>query len=374
MPTPGCRMSRLRILHVGKFYPPHRGGIETHVRDLAVREAQADLVTVIASNQAHRSESAEIDGVSVTRLATLTTVASMPICPALPAAIRRCPADIVNIHTPNPAAAFAFLASGHTSKLVVTHHADIAGRKALRRLSDPFVVRLMQRASRIIVTSAGYLRSSEELAPFREKCHIIPLGIDISQHRPVNPKTIHELRQRFGNPLVLAVGRLVPYKGFDVLIRSMKQVNGKLLLIGSGPQAASLTELIEAEGMSDKIAMLGSVEELDPYLQAASVFVLPSITRAEAFGLVQLEAMASGLPIINTQLGSGVPEVSIHGETGLTVPPHDVDALQKSIQMLLNRKDLRIQFGQAARRRVCTEFTADLMAERTMALYKEILG
>lgn len=362
------------ILHIGKFYPPHKGGIETHLRDLAIRQARSDRVRVIVASSTARREVFEMEGVRVTRLAKLATVASMPVCPELPAAIRSSPADLVHIHLPNPGAALAFLLSRHKGKLVVTHHADTLGRENLRRISDPFVTRLMQRAHRIIVTSARYLASSAELEPFQERCRVIPLGIDPHPRPRIDDRQkIGELRQRFGQRLLLAVGRLVPYKGFDVLIRAMKYVDAKLLLIGTGPLALELAVLAATEGVEHRVAILKHVDDLGPYFAAASVFVLPSVTRAEAFGLVQLEAMAAGLPVINTDIDSGASEVSVNGETGFTVPRGDVSALAQAIQVLLDREDLRRKFGVAAQRRFQAEFTADLMAERTRALYDEVL-
>lgn len=368
------RTNRLRILHIGKFYPPHSGGIETHLHDLAVRQARTASVSVVVSNKSVRTELSELDGVRVTRVGKVATIASMPLCPSLPRVIRRSPADLVHIHVPNPGAAFAFLQSGHTGQIVMTHHADTLGRRNLRRLSDPFVVRLMKRAKRIIVTSSSYLNSSEELRPFRDKCRIIPLGIDLEHIAAPDPRKVSELRARFGKNTILAVGRLVPYKGFDVLVRAMKHVDGKLLLVGAGPLAASLAKLAEAENVQHKIEMLGWIEDLAPYFENASMFVLSSVTRAEAFGLVQLEAMAAGLPIVNTSIDSAVPEVSPGGKTGITVPPGDATRLGEAIQLLLDRPDLRQKFGNAAKARVHAEFTADLMESRTMSLYEEILA
>lgn len=366
-------MPKPRILHIGKFYAPSCGGIETHVRELAVRQAHMATVSVLASNRSLRTEVAEIEGVRVIRLANLGTIASMPVCPTLPSALRHSPAEVVHIHLPNPASAFAFVTSGHPGKLVITHHADTMGRKTLRHLSDPFVHRLMRMASRIIVTSGRYLRSSEELRPYRDKCSIIPLGISIAEPPPDDGRQILQLRRKREERLVLAIGRLVPYKGFDVLIRAMKRVHARLALIGAGPQADWLMELARREGVREKIAMLGWIDDLGSFLRQASIFVMPSVTRAEAFGLVQLEAMAAGLPIINTDLDSGVPEVSVHGITGFTVPPGDVGALSSAISLLLDRKDLREQFGAAAMDRAA-DFSADAMADRTMALYEEVLA
>lgn len=366
-------MSKIRILHIGKSYAPSCGGIETHVRDLAVRQAQLATVSVLASSFIRRTETSEIDGVSVTRLATFGTIASMPICPSLPSELRRKPAEIVHIHLPNPASAFAFVTSGHRGKLVITHHADTMGRKTLRVFSDPFVHRIMKMASRIIVTSDRYLWSSQELRPYRDKCSVIPLGISIDDPYPYDAGNILQLRRRREERLVLAIGRLVPYKGFDILIRAMKRVNARLALIGSGPQAESLLDLARREGVRDKIVMLGWIDDLSSFLHQASIFVMPSVTRAEAFGLVQLEAMAAGLPIINTDLDSGVPEVSLNGITGFTVPPGNVDALSSAISLLLDRKDLREQFGAAAIDRAA-DFSADTMSDRTMALYEQVLA
>lgn len=361
------------IVHLGKFYPPHHGGIETHVRDLAVRHARVWQVSVIASNTRFQNQTEMVENVRVIRVARMGTIASMPICPGLPAALHNCPADLVHLHTPNPGAARAFLVSRHSGKLVVTHHADTIGRKTLRRLADPYVRRAMERASAIVVTSRGYLRSSEELAPFTDKCVVIPLGIEI-QELASGEHAIQLPHEVPAGPFVLAVGRLVPYKGFDVLIHAMKQVDAPLLLIGAGPQAAYLSALAEKEGVARKISTLGRVSDLRPYFRAASVFVLPSKTRAEAFGIVQLEAMAAGLPVINTNLDSGVPEVSVHEETGLTVEPGDAHALAGAIRLLLENSELRCRLGSAAAAKVMQDHTADVMAERTLALYREVLA
>ncbi|MBT9331245.1 glycosyltransferase [Paracidobacterium acidisoli] len=363
---------RPSILHLGKFYPPDSGGIETHVRDLAVRQARTNRVKVIVANAGARYEIEKIDGVQVERLAHFGTIASMPVCPGLPAAIRRSPADLVHIHTPNPGAALALLMSGQNGKIVITHHADTLGRRILRQFSDPFVHRVMRRASRIIVTSARYLESSPELAPFRDKCCIVPLGIDLQDIACRNNETISKFRQKFGERFILAVGRLVPYKGFNILVRAMKNVDARLVLVGAGPEYDPLAKLAASEGVTERVIMPGRVEDIRPYFAAASIFVLPSLTRAEAFGMVQLEAMAAGLPVVNTDIDSGVPEVCLDGKTGITVPPGDATALSRAMQLLLERNDLREQFGEAARVRVNTEYTADVMAARTWSVYAEV--
>jgi glycosyltransferase involved in cell wall biosynthesis len=364
---------RHSILHLGKYYPPHPGGMETHLRDLAIRQATSAQVNVIVANSSWRTDRSRDEGVNITRLARLASIASMPVCPGLRSALKHSPADLVHIHAPNPGAAYAFLASGHPAKLVVTHHADTIGRNFLRQFSDPVVNRMMERASRILVTSRRYLESSAELAPFRSKCCIVPLGIDPTIAASADPAATESLRLSFPDGFILGLGRLVSYKGFDVLIRAMKRVDKKLLLIGIGPLHKELVKLAESEGVRDKVVMLGRVDTR-PYFAAATVFVLPSVTRAEAFGIVQLEAMAAGIPIVNTSIDSGVPEICVNGTTAITVPPGDPIVLGEAIQMLLDRKDLRQRLGEAARAIVNTEFTADLMCARTMRIYEMVLG
>jgi rhamnosyl/mannosyltransferase len=145
-------------------------------------------------------------------------------------------------------------------------------------------------------------------------------------------------------------------------------------LIGAGPEHNALARLAVSEGVEKKVALLGRVENIAPYFAAASMFILPSVTRAEAFGMVQLEAMAAGLPVINTDIASGVPEVCINGKTGITVPPGDISALSEAMRLLMDRKDLRNQFGEAAQARIKAEYTADLMVARTSSVYSEVLG
>src|SRR6185503_13936130 len=116
-------------------------------------------------------------------------------------------------------------------------------------------------------------------------------------------------------------------KGFEYLVQAMEKVDGRLLIIGDGPLRESLMQQAKARGILDRVVFLGEISDISPYYHAADVFALASVARSEAFGIVQLEAMACGKPVVNTNLDSGVPFVSLHGETGLTVPPQDPDAL-----------------------------------------------
>jgi glycosyltransferase involved in cell wall biosynthesis len=362
------------VLHIGKYYWPHMGGIESHLRDLVRMQSGRLEVKVLVANDSAHFEERQIDGARVARVVTLGKVASMPITPTLPWNIARRKADVIHVHLPNPWAALAVLLSGHKGKIVVTHHGDTLGRERLRRLTDPIVSMFMRRASAIIVSSERYLKSSVELEGFLEKSHVVPLGLDASSFQVGDNAAVARIRAEYGDRIILSVGRLVPYKGMEHLIESMGNVDACLVHIGSGPLEPELREQAKRLGISEKIHLLGRVDDLSPYLHAAMMFVLPSITRAESFGIVQLEAMAAGLPIINTDIESGVPEVSLHGLTGLTVSPGDSESLASAINLLLHDEEMRWRFGEAGKLRVRREFSIERMAEQTLWIYAGILA
>ncbi len=361
------------IVQIGKYYPPHMGGMETHIRNLVSGLSESEDVRVIVAGDSIRKRIERLDGAVITRVPTLGALASMPVTPTLPWEWMRLRPALVHVQVPNPAAAFAIVAARYRGPLVIMHQSDTLGRRALKRIADPFVNAMMRRADRIIVASQRYLDSSEELAPFRAKCRVIPMGI----HIETDPEDVEaestKIVQRYGPRLVLAVGRLVGYKGFIFLLEAMRMVDATLLLVGTGPLDAVLKQSAQDFGVSHKVNFLGRVDHLQKYYRASSVFVLPSISRAEAFGLVQLEAMAAGVPVINTNLNSGVPEVSLDGITGITVPPEDANALAQAINMLLENASLRKRMGEAGRMRAHREFAPGLMIERTMKLYEDVL-
>jgi len=360
---------------VGKFYPPHMGGIETHLQTLSNELRRSLMVDVIVANEARDLCQEIVDGVAVTRLANLATVRSTPFCPHMVAALRSLRSDIVHLHLPNPAALIAYLMSGRRGPLVLTWHSDIVRQKMLSRALMPLHRWFVRNAYRCIATSPDYIESSPILSVSRERCRVIPYGIPLERFaKPHN--AVAELRRRYGPRIILAVGRLIYYKGFEYLMRAMAHVNGKLILIGDGPLRSRLERNAREMGVGERVFFTGEIDnsKLAPYYHAADVFVLPSVARTEAFGIVQLEAMACGTPIVNTRLATGVPFVSVDGLTGITVPPRDPVSLAQAITRLLDDAELRSRYGVAAIRRVRSEFTAERMAARTLALYGEIVS
>jgi glycosyltransferase involved in cell wall biosynthesis len=362
-----------RLLHIGKYYPPHAGGMETVLRDLVSHQSSILPVEVVVANDRPATETESLNGARITRVARFGTLASQPLCPSLPWKVAATPETMVHLHLPNPWGAQAYLMSKHRGKLIVSHHADTLGRPFLRKLVSAPVRRVMQRAAAIIVSSHSYMKSSDELADFRDKCQVVPLGIDLQTSSTSNVPESRKIQATYGPVLILAVGRLVPYKGFEFLLRAMTGIDATLLLIGTGPLQASLRNLINELGLQEKVHLLGRVNDVAPYYQAARMFVMPSISRAEAFGLVQVEAMAAGIPVVNTQIDSGVPEVSLDGITGITVPPRSPEAIARAITLLLDNPEICDTYGRAAILRVRERFSAQRMAATTLAVYESAL-
>jgi glycosyltransferase involved in cell wall biosynthesis len=366
--------AKLRILQVGKFYPPHMGGIETHLQALcgALRE-HADVRVIVSSEDRNTIEET-VDAVPVARLSTLLTAFSTSISPEMVSRIRRSGDDLVHIHLPNPAAVLAYLASGHRGPMLVTYHSDTVKQQVLGRMIEPLLNAALRRSAAIIATSPNYLATSPVLQAFRDRCHVIPYGIDTTQFEQCDADAVRRVRAQYGERLVISVGRLVYYKGFDVLIRAMASVRGKLVIVGNGPLRGELQSLAAQLGVTDKVVFAGEINNTDvmPYYHAADLFALASVARSEAFGIVQIEAMAAGLPVVNTSLDSGVPFVSLDGQTGLTVPPGNPTALAAAINRLLDDDALRHSLGQAGVRRAKQEFSLDTMLSRTLQLYQTV--
>ncbi len=365
---------RPRVLHIGKFYPPYKGGMETHIQDLCRAIAPYAEVSVLVSSTT-RGSIRELDGeIPVLRAGSWAKVASAPISPTMISAIRWTKADIVHLHCPNPIAVLAFLASGHRGRVVITYQSDVVRQRMLRYLYEPVFKRLAARAAAIVCLSPNYIQSSTTLAPFHEKCHVIPHGIDPQRFTGVDPAQVAGIREKYGDRIVLGVGRLVYYKGFEYLIRAVADIDATLLIIGTGPLHEPLGQVARECGAAERIHFLGEVADVVPFYHAARVFALPSIARSEAFGIVQLEAMACGTPVVNTNLDSGVPFVSLHGVSGMTVPPCDVQALRHAIGSILDSPELQERFSAGARHRVRQHFTVEGMAEKTLRLYESVLA
>jgi glycosyltransferase involved in cell wall biosynthesis len=379
-----------RIYHLAKYYPPIPGGIETHVQTLARAQAALGMeVHVICINGSTASRTSfhktatveEFDQeVQVTRISRHLMLARLDLSLELLPRLNQLPwqpGTIFHLHTPNPTMLIALLGRvGHTQPLVVTHHSDIIRQQILKYVLRPFEHLVYRKASRILTTSAEYIPGSRFLQLYKENIDFLPLGLDCAAYRypSSGAKEFAQSLQQYGSPLWLVVGRLVYYKALHVAIAALKQVPGKLLIIGHGPLEEQLRDQAREMGVSDRILWHGhaSPDELVGAYRAATALWFPSNARSEGFGLVQVEAMASGCPVINAAIPcSGVPWVSRHEQEGLTVPLDHPTALAEAAKRLLYEPGLRERLSASSQRRA-KEFDHLTMAKRSLEIYEQV--
>jgi rhamnosyl/mannosyltransferase len=330
-------------------------------------------------NAGRRTVSETVDGIRVTRVGTIATAGSVAIAPGFAAALRRERADAIVLHEPNPWALLSFAIARPRAPLAIWFHSEVVRPRLQYALFYHPVARAAYRqARRIVVSSPPLAEQATALESCRDRIAVIPFGIDASRWdvTPAIDERAAEIRARIGDrPLVLFVGRMVPYKGVDVLLRALAGTPAAAVLVGSGPSRSGWQALAQTLQLDGRVTFAGEVPhgELAALYHACDVFVLPSVSRAEAFGYVQLEAMACGKPVISTRVPSGVPWVNRDGETGITVPPGDAAALRAAIAMLAEDRARRTRMGAAGRARVASEFSMPKMRAAVAALYRELL-
>jgi glycosyltransferase involved in cell wall biosynthesis len=371
----------MQVLFVYKDYYPVLGGIEGHIRILAEGLASRGVeVQVLVTNTDRHTVTEQLNGVAVTKCARLGNISSAPLSLDLIRRVGDFRPDIAHLHFPYPVGELATLWRSRARRLVVTYHSDIVRQRYLGWAYQPFVRRLLARADAIAISNPTFLRNSSNVAAQAPKCVVIPYGQDLARFEPTpqSRARARELRAQYGERIALFVGKLRYYKGVENLIAAMCEVNPGLqtLIAGTGPMEAPWKALAQAQGVDRRVHFVGRVpdEQLPAYYQAAQMFVLPSSHPSETWGIVQSEAMASGLPCICTELGTGTSYVNQNGITGLVVPPRDPHALATAINRLDDDEPERLKMGQAALTRARAEFSHTLMIERTLKLYERLLA
>ncbi len=373
------RVHELRVVHAYKIYRPDiEGGIPAVISSLT-QGAKAELThSVLSARRFGTARRYTLDDIPVEAVASLGTLFSTPLAPGYIPAFMRCArsADIVIHHAPLPLndAAIWLGLPDHVA-LVVYWHADVVGYPLLKRLVSPLIRQVLERADRIVVSGLPMIEHSDFLRPHRAKCAILPYGMDLDYWRTLNAQDRAKADQlRRAHPRhVVALGRLVGYKGFDVLIRAMKSVDGRATIIGEGPLRTDLQRLANELGVSGRVDFAGRLtrDEIKRLFYAAHAFAFPSVTAAEAFGIAQIEAMAAGLPIVNTHLPTTVPLVARHDLESLTVAPNDPGALSLALNQLLDQPPLAERLGAAGRLRAISEFDQAAFQTRMAAVYQE---
>ncbi|HEY4101278.1 MAG TPA: glycosyltransferase [Gemmatimonadales bacterium] len=356
----------MRILHLAKYYWPRSGGMERVVQGLAEgaaergHEAEVVAVTSFGDPQPGQRRRA-----AVTRAWSFAPVGSQELAPGyVRAAWKR--ADVIHLHHPNSLADVAYMLRPSLAPLVVTQHADYPSVKYW--LPSKYA---LWRAEAIVVPSKAHIALSRELRGFENKVAVIPFGIDERRWELVPPPPP-------GNPpRALFIGRLLAFKGVDFLLRALELVPDlRLDVVGSGPELHRLRTLSRALAVEDRVKWWGEYpdEDLPRRMADADFLVLPSVSVQEMFGMVLLEAMAAGRPVITTAVPSGVREVNLAGTTGLEVPIRDVESLAEAMRTLAANANLRERFGRAGRERVRERFTVTAMVDAHLDLYRRVRG
>jgi rhamnosyl/mannosyltransferase len=367
----------LRVLHIYKdYYPPICGGVEIAIhRIIEGTRDECGGISVLICSRNRKSEFAEVEGTPVFKAGEWGRFLSAPISPYFPYWLKRLKADILHYHLPNPTAVLSHLLVRPKGRVVVHYHSDIVRQKKWLKLYGPLRDAFLEKADCIIATSPNYVESSEVLQKFRKKCSVVPFGVPMSRFSssPELDSMAEVIRKRYGMGLILYVGILRYYKGLKYLIQAMENVNGRLMIVGDGPLLPELIDYSQNLPYSDRIVFLGQVESVTPYYFAADAFCLPSIYRSEAFGMVLAEAAACGLPLVSTELGTGTSYINQHEQTGIVVPPENPQALAEALNILLNDASLRFRYGNAARKRVFDLFTHEIMSEKILQIYRDVL-
>lgn len=368
----------MKVLQMSKLYPPFWGGIETVVYDLSVKLKEEGVdVDVLCVSENDQSSEEVIDGIRIFRCASLFHLSSVYFSMLF---IKkwleiRNDYDIIHVHLPNPLAILCLFFIRTNAKIIVHWHSDIVKQKFLKIPFIPLQSWLLKRCSQVIATSPKYASYSKDLSKVQDKISVIPIGIN--EHAlKVDKKVKSRIHETYkGKKIVFSLGRHIYYKGFDFLIESAKyiQYDTVILLGGVGDLSESFRNQIIQNGLENKVYLLGKIphDQLGSYYDACDVFCLPSVERSEAFGVVQIEAMSFGKPVISTNIeGSGVDWVNRNDVTGKIVPIKDAMALANAINEVVSNHNFEPEHILDYFKE---NFLRDKMARATLDLYKEVM-
>jgi glycosyltransferase involved in cell wall biosynthesis len=371
----------MKILQLGKAYPPvNLGGLETTIQLINEGLHKNDIYCdVLGVNNKFFSDNEELQLGKIYRSGLLFKIFSTLFSFSLIFDLWRLHKkyDIIHIHHPDPMSAFALWVINPNCKVILHWHSDILRQKYLLKLFWPIQRWLLNKADLIIATTFNYATSSLHLKPYFSKIKVLPIGIDICKLE-IDKKIIDRILKRYENKkLILAIGRMSYYKGYEYLIDSISHLNKNciIVILGGGNLINKLIERVPPK-FKNRIEFLGRVGDLERncYLAACDVFVLSSIYKTEAYAIVQVEAMAFGKPVVSTEIpGSGVQEVNLNKTSGLIVPIKNSKAIAHSINSIIENPLLYEELSKGAYNRFKTEFTQELMVKRLIEFYKNLL-
>ena len=363
-----------RVLHLYKdIFPPVYGGIEVVMGKLASHQVEKGWdVTVAVSGPADREWSEKV-GVEVISVGEWTRVLSNPVSLGFLKVLRREDYDALHLHLPCPTVVLSTLLAGKRNvPWFASYQSDIVRQKITGALYTPFQLRFLSQCERIFVSSPPLLQTSPVLQRVQDRCRVVPLGISSERLSKSDQDEGNRIRADYPDrPIILFVGRFRSYKGLNILLRAMDEVDATLLVVGSGTSAQVRETRTIAAGLKhpDRVRFLGTVSRLEPILAAGDLFCLPSTHRAEAFGYVLLEAFRAGLPAVTTELGTGTSYVNQDGVTGYVAPPRNPKALAEALNKAITDPTHLRELGIAARNRVEKEFGLEKMVDDILDSY-----
>ena len=370
----------LHVLHVFKLYLPDlHGGIQEVIRQLchvtAERYGVENRVLTVAQGPGNRE--ILLPENLVIRCRLTLDVASTPMSLDMIGEFRRQLewADIVHYHFPWPFGEALHLLYGRKKPSLVTYHSDIYKQKLLKIPYAPLMHSFLHSVGRIVATSKNYLDTSSDLARHKDRCTVIPLGLDENNFDEPPPALVRSWQDMVGSDFFFFIGILRYYKGLDILLDAVKGAPFRVVIAGTGPLEEELHNRVNKEGL-DNVIFAGYVGDADKaaLFSLARVIVFPSLFRSEAFGVSLLEGAMHGLPLITTEIGTGTTFVNKKDVTGLVVPPGDAGQLRQAMDRLQEDDALCQQMGNNARRRFEELFTAERMGEQYFTLYGELVS
>jgi glycosyltransferase involved in cell wall biosynthesis len=372
----------MKILHIGKFFPVY-GGVEKVMYDLcdglSDRDIQSDFLGVNAdvktTNIVHINKYFTVFAMSY-----FAKVASTYLSFSMISKLRKIKSnyDIIHIHHPDPMACLSLYLSGYKGIVICHWHSDIVKQKTILKFYKPLQTWMLRRASVIVGTSQTYLDNSPFLNGFKSKFKVVPIGIPPVQ-KTISDVTLKKIQSiANGRKIVFSLGRLIYYKGYRYLIEASKYLNDNFCVIigGKGPLKDELEKMIKANNLESKVFLVGRIEDddLSTYFSNCNAFCLPSTEKSEAFGIVQIEAMAYGKPIVATKIkGSGVDWVNQDGYSGFNAEIENSKDLAEKIDKVFESDQVYSKLSTQALNRYQELFTQAAMVDKMKTIYKAVL-
>jgi len=372
-----------RILHISNYYLPNYGGIEQVAYDIVSGLKDEYEQIVVCFNHENGTIKEYYNDILVYRVGYLKKIASQAISLEYYSILKKIildfKPDIIYIHLPNPLITFYLLLCNLKNKKLIIHwHSDIIGQKYLKLLYKPIQNIILNIANIIYVTSPDYKNESNDLKNYHQKIKILPNVVNENKFilNKKNINNINRIKQIYGEKILFFLGRHIPYKGIVYIIKAAPFINkkAKIIIAGDGPLTPKLKEM--AKGLNN-IIFLGKItnEEVKEYMHSAYLFLFPSITKNEAFGVAMAEALYCGVPTVGFKIkGSGVNWVNKDGISGYMVENKNVAQFIEKINILIENEELRNNFSHNAKKWVTQNFKKDLVINQLKYDLNNLLG